>query len=322
MNYIDLLEKTDSFKRRNDDSLKKIKKIKEAFKIIDDSKYSHISIYCGGSLGRGDVGKVSDLDLFIISERNKEDISRIETLNLLSVVIRINNSLGYPEFSNDGKYLDIYSFSDLRANVGSPKDDEKNSFTVRMLMLLESRPVFNDDLYKKYLDGFVKHYFRDDKPNQPFKPAFLMNDILRYWRTICLNYELIRNDNKRPWRKKNINLKFSRMLTAFGTILPLIAKNEITQEDVISILDKTPLERIAFGLDLLNDPTLEKDFQEFLEVYENFLDLKENMGSPGSPDEATADKKAKEWAGTFSTFLYKALMHDNIPFEYRKYLVL
>ena len=45
---------------------------------------------------------------------------------------------------------------------------------------------------------------------------------------MCLNYELIRDDPKKPWRKKNINLKFSRMLTVFGTVLPIIAKPATT----------------------------------------------------------------------------------------------
>jgi len=206
--------------------------------------------------------------------------------------------------------------------LGSPIDDIQNLFTVRMLLLLESRPVFNDTIYERQVDNALDHYFRDARNKESFRPLFLINDILRYWRTLCLNYELIRNDIRRPWRKKNINLKFSRMLTGFATILPLVAEPASTKECVKRLISLTPLERLARGLDYLNDDGFQTRFIEFLSVYEEFLVLKEQMGSKSSLDDASLDRRAKQMEEIFSWFLHECLTHDNINKEYRKYLIL
>jgi predicted nucleotidyltransferase len=317
------LRNKDSFKERNAISLRKIEKIRDAFdERIDSTKYADISVYCGGSLGRGDVGNKSDLDLFILSNKRSRDLPRIDTLDLLSTVININKELGYPQFSNDGQYLQVYSFPDMLNALGSPVDDIQNLFTVRMLLLLESRPIFNDKLYDLQITNALEHYFRDSRGKESYRPLFLVNDILRYWRTVCLNYELIRNDINRPWRKKNINLKFSRMLTAFATILPLIAEPASTKDCVYKWINFTPLERLAYGLDYLNDDCLKDHYNEFLAVYEEFLILKEHMGSKRSLDDASVDTRTKYMEKTFSWFLHECLTHRNISKEYRKYLIL
>lgn len=323
MKYLELLRSKDSFKKRNEIALSQIEKIRNAFnKKIDSTKYAEISVYCGGSLGRGDVGNTSDLDLFILSNKKSREVSRIDTLVLLSAVININEKLGFTQFSNDGQYLQVYSFPDMLDALGSPDDDIQNLFTVRMLLLLESRPIFNDELYDTQIKNALEHYFRDSRGKKSYKPLFLMNDILRYWRTVCCNYELIRNDTNRPWRKKNINLKFSRMLTAFATILPLIAKPVSTVDCIYELITLTPLERFAYGLDCLNDDGLKDHYNEFLAVYEEFLVLKERMGSKRALDDTTLDTRTKYMEKIFSRFLHECLTHKNINKEYRKYLIL
>nr|VFK09509.1 MAG: Nucleotidyltransferase domain-containing protein [Candidatus Kentron sp. LPFa] len=190
MKYIDLLRNTDSFKERNEESLRKIKEIRKEFeKILEPTQYGglKVSIFCGGSLGRGDAGSVSDLDLFILADNKGKDIRRMDALKLLADAININKKLKYPEFSNDGQYFKVYSFPDMFEKLGSPNDDVENLFTVRMLLLLESRPILNEELYKKQIDKVLNHYFRDSSGKDSFRPLFLVNDVLRYWRTVCLN---------------------------------------------------------------------------------------------------------------------------------------
>nr|VFK19463.1 MAG: Nucleotidyltransferase domain-containing protein [Candidatus Kentron sp. LFY] len=321
MGYSEILKGTDSFRKRNEDALRKIDKIREEFeKNIDITRYGNISVFCAGSLGRGDIGEYSDLDIFILSEEKGCNVKRIDTLELLATAIDINKRLEYPEFSNDGKYLHVYSFPDMLDALGAPDDDVRNLFTARMLLLLESRPVFNDELYKKYIDRTVKKYFRDSVGKKSFRLLFLINDILRYWRTVCLNYELVRNDQSKPWRKKNINLKFSRMLTVFGTIMPLIATPSPNREAIEALTKKTPMERLAIGLDYLGDNSMEEKFKEFLDVYEEFLKLKEKMKSKPALDKSD-DSRVKEMPEIFSWFLYDCLTHRKIK-KYRKYLIL
>ena len=92
---------------------------------------------------------------------------------------------------------------------------------------------------------------------------------------MCLNYEERRHDADQPFRKKNVNLKFSRMLTVFGTVLPLIAEPADSASKLESLCTKTPLERLATGLDLLGDEHLAHRWLDILDVYEEFLSWKE-----------------------------------------------
>ncbi|WP_424947985.1 nucleotidyltransferase domain-containing protein [Candidatus Spongiihabitans sp.] len=299
----------------------KLEDVREAVSKRLVEKPNHYSVFCCGSLARGDFGRTSDLDIFVFSKKDEDKWTRLSDIELLSELIFVNKELGFPEFSNDGMFLKVLSFPEMTKSIGCPKDDEKNLFTSRMLMLLESRPVFNDVLYDSQMDEIVGLYFRDDVDRRSFKPLFLLNDLLRFWRTLCLNYEIIRNDKTKPFRKKNINLKFSRMLTVFATILPIISKHQCSKEDVLSLCKQTPLTRLAVGLDNIRDDKLLAGFDAFLDHYEFFLNQKENMS-----DKPAMETKEKEeinaTAIKFSGFLYKCLSHRKIQEEYRKYLVL
>ena len=323
MKFSEILDNSHPFIERNKSADKQIQKINSELKSqLSEDKYSNITIFCGGSLGRGDVGKKSDLDLFILSKNKPIKERRLDVLKLLSTIITVNEKLGYPEFSNDGQFITTYSFPDMLEALGSPKDDNENLFTVRMLLLLESQCVFNNDIYKQFIRDSIDHYFRDKRGKKTFRPLFLLNDLLRFWRTLCLNYELIRDNRDRPWRKKNINLKFSRMLTVFATILPIISDSSFDSAKLQKLVISSPLKRLAIGLDYLNDEDLLNDFNQFLMNYEFFLETKEAMGAKKSLDDATLDRKIRETAKEFSDFLFKCLTHHNIKQEYKKYLIL
>ncbi|MGQ0591218.1 MAG: hypothetical protein ACT4QB_00840 [Gammaproteobacteria bacterium] len=165
-------------------------------------------------------------------------------------------------------------------------------------------------------------YYRDNKGKRSFRPLFLLNDLLRYWRTVCLNYEERRHDPSKPWRKKNVNLKFSRMMTVFSTVLPLIAKPVSSASELRELCSKTPLERLAFGLDLLQDQPLMNEWPEVLDIYETFLTWKDDDDVEKYLEEGDQKETVRSYAERFSAFLHKALTHPRIPMEYRRYLVL
>jgi hypothetical protein len=76
------------------------------------------------------------------------------------------------------------------ARLGCASDNSLNAFTARMLLLLESQPVSDETVYTRLRQRIVGFYYRDfDDHNETFLPTFLLNDILRFWRTLTLNYE-------------------------------------------------------------------------------------------------------------------------------------
>lgn len=316
--YNDILYSHEPLQSRKNNSDEKLKEISAKFKTCNNVfSAKPTTIYCVGSLGRGEVGCFADLDLFVSAAGRENEGSRLREHELLASVISTNRDLGYGDFSNDGQYLKIYYKDEMLNAVGRPLDDSENLFTARMLLLLESKFVYNESFYKDLTKDVVALYFRDSKNKDSFKPLFLINDILRYWRTLCLNYEKIRKDGSQNWRKKNINLKFSRMLTVFATILPLIAQ-PANEQNVRNLIPLTPHERLAFGLDLLSDVSLQEKYRLFLNNYEAFLSWKDQS----EPTQGQFQENAGQISKEFSSFLYHSLMHKSISEDYKRYLVL
>jgi len=258
-----ILNSHEALNNRKDVSEKRLKKVRDHFDQCELFKEKDLNVFCAGSLGRFEIGELSDLDLFVISEQKEY---RLDKIVILAKLIEINKELGFKTFSNDGKFLILHSMDDMTEKLGDPADDSENLFTTRMLLLLESKCILNPALYDEHINKILSHYFRDRKGHPKFEPIFLLNDILRYWRTLCLNYERIRNDPNKDWRKKNVNLKFSRPLTVFSTVLPLLSVPIRNHEDMKNLIIKTPLQRLAYGLDSLKDASLTEKFKIFLDT--------------------------------------------------------
>jgi hypothetical protein len=281
-----------------------------------------IVVFCAGSIARLEAGKHSDLDFFVIADREPALERHLFELTLFGELIAANAALGFPEISNDGEYLKLHFIDDLIAKAGMARDDSDNLFTARMLLLLESQPIINNDAYGRHIQDVLTLYFRDKQSKRSFRPLFLLNDLLRYWRTLCLNYEARRHDPTKHWRKKNINLKFSRKLTVFATILPMIARPLDSVEELCALCKQAPLQRLAAGLDELKDSSLHEDWGKVLDIYERFLQWKEDADTDKYLADGEHKNEVEANAATFSAFLYRALMNEKIPSEYRRYLVI
>jgi hypothetical protein len=277
-----------------------------------------LTVFVAGSMGRSEMGVRSDLDLFLVSLKNCDELQQRA---LIASLDYLNGSLGYAPFSNR-RFVKVYELGDLLRNTGSPQDDTENCFTARMLLLLESRVLANEETYLQVLDHVLNQYFRDERGKASYRPLFLLNDVLRYWRTLCLNYEELRHDRDRPWWKKNINLKFSRMLTVFATVATLTVQEVHGKADFRPMCDLTPIRRLAYALDCLNEGSLLPRFREFLADYEQFLCWKEDESLDARVREDEFKQLVRTSADRSSDFLYDVLMHDRIPQARRKFLVI
>jgi hypothetical protein len=198
----------------------------------------------------------------VAAPRSKLVETRIPEIRLLSEIIDIGFKMNFPTFSNDGEYLKILFAEDILNNLGSPSDDYHNYFTARMLLLLEGRPVYGEIIYRRLLKSIVDSYFRD-YPHHPddFRPTFLVNDILRFWKTLCLNYEHKRNEetsrSKTKHKIKNFKLGFSRLLICFATVASLgTFRRNVTPSNVLRICRMTPVQRLIFAANTSSDARL------------------------------------------------------------------
>lgn len=233
----------------------------------------------------------SDLDVFIVSEIEarkgvrqpgegaKARLSRLDGIVVKAALIKANDALGFQPFSKDGKYLESYTIEQLCENLGRPEDDHANTFTARLLLLLESRPLLGEDVYRSAVGEVVASYWGDyEDRKDSFRPVFLINDILRLWKTLCVNYEAFTERQpaeKRAKRKlQNYKLKNSRVLTCYSSVLYLMQvfaeQATVHPADAIAMVDRSPsqrLEWIATRPGFTHAPLVSK----LLSAYEQFL---------------------------------------------------
>lgn len=249
-------------------------------------------VYATGSFGRREASIHSDLDLFIVgrslsSGNPAEKMARSQLRNLDEICIKAElisatKSLNIPEFSGDGQYLIHYSISELIETLGTRDDDVSNTFTARLLLLLESCPLVGDGVHRDVVGDVISAYWGDYVDHKDdFIPAFLTNDILRLWRTLCVNYEAgtyREPQAKKTKRKlKNFKLKHSRMLTCYSAILFLLHKyllrGAVTPDDAIEMTGLTPTMRLE---QLLREPKCREAsaaIQRLLKKYNKFLQI-------------------------------------------------
>lgn len=240
-------------------------------------KIPELCIYVTGSYGRREASEYSDLDVFFLHKgsREKNKVSNIHKTLLDAELIRICQGLKFPEFSEDGEYLQIHYLDDMTKDLGSRNDDFSNYFTARLLLVLESYPLHNPQTYMDIIGSITQTYFRDyHDHHQAFKPIFIANDIIRFWKTLCLNYEHKRNrPSDDPSRKvknhiKNLKLKFSRLMTCFSMIYAVsLTKTSINAEQLAKLIQDTPVNRIntETNKDCPDVKSILKEYAWFLE---------------------------------------------------------
>ena len=170
-------------------------------------------VYAIGSFGRREASQPSDLDLFIVSlchgkeKEYKSRLTKLEEILLKADLIRASRALGFPDFSKDGDFLQHRTSISLIQTTRDKSDDAINTFTARLLLLLASKPLVGDDVHLQVINEVIAKYWSEfPEHGDCFMPAFLSNDILQFWRTLCLNYEA-RTSEKTPRDRANRKIR-------------------------------------------------------------------------------------------------------------------
>lgn len=239
-------------------------------------------VYATGSYGREEASAYSDLDLFIVGlgSIDKRKLSNLDEICLKAELIEATRAQGIPEFSGDGEYLKHYTQEELIQTIGKRQDDAGNTFTARLLLLLESKPIIGEGIYSTVIGDVLAAYWRDYKDHRDeFISAFLVNDILRLWRTFCVNYEAgteTEPEHKRAKRRlKNHKLKHSRLLTCYSGLLYLLAvysaKGSVHPQDAMDMTQQSPTARLEGLLADESCQAAHDTIRQLLEHYEHFL---------------------------------------------------
>jgi hypothetical protein len=171
-----------------------------------------VAIVLMGSWGRAEVTSGSDDDyMMLVSGDDREPVrpSKAEVDAILDRPPGAQGIFGSPVFSTP-----------TIKNIGLEEDSNTN-LSRRMLFLLESVDATNtevadavrEQLLDRYLDQSVKH-------RRP--PRFLLNDVIRYWRTMCVDFAGKERKGQQKWGLRNAKLRTARKVLFAGGLLPVL----------------------------------------------------------------------------------------------------
>ncbi len=272
----------ETLERRRKETDERIAKLRLELKEAEKLCSNLACVYMTGSFSRGEANRYSDLDLFIVGKtaNDKRSLGGLDEILIKAGLVRATRELGIPDFSGEGTYLTHYTVNDLVGTLGKPEDDLSNTFTARLLLLLESRPLVGETVYREVIPEVVQAYCKDFQDHSSeFVPGFLANDILRMWRTFCVNYEA-RTQSAPPAKKakrkiKNYKLKHSRLLTCYSALLYLLVlflrKRTVSPDDIVEMIALTPTERLEWLALQAEASNAGPQIEELLSLYEEFL---------------------------------------------------
>lgn len=232
-----------------------------------DPTSAELDVIVLGSLARYEASEQSDFDYLVIAYELPEHVARMR--ELLAAADNCRERIGkLSQPGRTGLFGHIVAAPELTERIGLEQDTNQ-THSRRILILEESVSVFRPDLNDKLIRGILSRYLVDyEKPHRGV-PRFLLNDILRYWRTIAVDYQAKRWEQQKEWGLRYLKLLISRKLGFAGTLASLLLCEEATVTYFANQFMMPPLARLAQVHEYL-EPQYQESLKEAFVIAEEF----------------------------------------------------
>lgn len=311
--------------------------------VLDGAAPADTSIVVFGSLARGEVMPGSDVDWTLLVDGQAHPSHLNAALDIDQRLV----SAGMKKHGREGTFGGLAFSHGLVHYIGGSEDTNRNT-TQRILLLLESHAIGDTDAHERVVKQVLKRYVEEDfgllvhGRNLSGVPRFLLNDIVRYWRTVAVDFAYKRRErHAEGWALRTVKLRMSRKLTYASGLAACfsceIASGQSTHETpddralravdhIETFLRQSPLEIMAWaaGGDHANERLLQAGDKLF-GAYDRYLAL---IGEDSQrewlekllPSEARTDSlynEAREIGRTFQDALDEIFLSDNGTELYR-----
>ncbi|MFT3703099.1 MAG: nucleotidyltransferase domain-containing protein [Agriterribacter sp.] len=242
-----------------------------------------VDIVVFGSIARNECTVKSDVDWTILVDGQVDSDHRIVAQAVEKGLDDAN--LAKPGIS--GLFGQITFSHDLVHYIGG-EDDTNHNLSRRLLLLLESKKIEIKNgktnaitAYNRVMRGIISEYITHDSgfsasSGKENVPRFLLNDIIRFWRTMCVDFAFKqRTQGGKKWALRNIKLRMSRRLIFIKGLL-LCYQSYLKESDTVSIIEELDQSVRLTPLDLLITILVKESIDpkiifEILDSYNEFL---------------------------------------------------
>lgn len=174
------------------------------------------TVALAGSFGRLEGSRESDADyIMVVKDPKLESTARDQ-----EVLRRAIEEYKISPPNKSGVFAQPRSRRQLLDPIGKT-DETVDELGKRMLLLLESRPIYCADAFDELLKELFGKYSEYVVGDSDKEFTFLVNDLMRYFRFICVNYQFNFWRQNEQWALRNLKLRYSRILMYSGLLFLL-----------------------------------------------------------------------------------------------------
>jgi hypothetical protein len=256
-----------------------------------------LDIVVCGSMARHEMSSASDFDYLVLAHGLVQDATRFRTFRVACDDWCVRRTMEPP--GSTDLFGQVVSAAQLVEQIGL-EFDTNASLTRRILLLEEGVSVLEPAMHRRFVSVILGRYLLDEDAPRP--PGFLLNDVVRYWRTIAVDYQakVWRDLSVDGWGLRYLKLRISRKLTYVSALVsiflvaleqPRDARDFLVQQFV----DVPALGRIAQLARVLDGHAQAlADLRRMLEIADEFCEFLHDRDARAAAKQVTPAKRTTD----------------------------